>query len=149
MVGSPAQQPRAAAPSGHLLYGFGKISMIPSNPDARGRLALAVALIVLPAGSALAHGFAGDRFFPATILIPDPFVADEMSLPTATLSPPAPDGSQQLDIGIDISKRITPDIGITLSDQWTRLQPAGLPAVTGRGGSLHAELDYQLFVNAP
>jgi hypothetical protein len=31
--------------------------------------------------AALAHGFAGERFFPATILTDDPFVADEMSLP--------------------------------------------------------------------
>ena len=29
-----------------------------------------------------AHGFAGKRFFPATLVIEDPFVADELSLPT-------------------------------------------------------------------
>ena len=55
--------------------------------DARARFALAAALTALPASSALAHGFAGDRFFPATILTDDPFVADEMSLPTVTLDP--------------------------------------------------------------
>ena len=35
----------------------------------------------------LAHGFAGQRFFPATIQTDDPFVADEMSLPSLTLNP--------------------------------------------------------------
>ena len=31
---------------------------------------------------AFAHGFAGNRFFPATLATDDPFVADELSLPT-------------------------------------------------------------------
>jgi hypothetical protein len=95
-----------------------------------------------------AHGFAGDRFFPATILTDDPFVADEMSLPTFTRDPTGPDGSQTLDLDFDISKRLTPDIGITLSQGWQHLKPVGLPGVTGRTG-FSSELDYQLFVNAP
>ena len=50
--------------------------------------ATVVALAMMsPAGDAAAHGFAGQRFFPATILTDDPFVADEMSLPTITLYP--------------------------------------------------------------
>src|SRR2546427_8128728 len=32
--------------------------------------------------SAAAHGMAGKRFFPATLALDDPFVADELSLPT-------------------------------------------------------------------
>ena len=46
-----------------------------------GLVAGAVMLVGKP-DLAGAHGFAGDRFFPATILTDDPFVADEMSLPT-------------------------------------------------------------------
>jgi hypothetical protein len=34
---------------------------------------------------AFSHGFAGSRFFPATLSTDDPFVADELSLPTDTL----------------------------------------------------------------
>jgi hypothetical protein len=97
---------------------------------------------------AYAHGFAGDRFFPATILTDDPFVADEMSLPTFTRDPTGPDGSQTLDLDFDISKRLTPDIGITLSQGWQHLKPVGLHGVTGLTG-FSSELDYQLFVNAP
>ena len=33
---------------------------------------------------ASAHGFAGDRFFPATITTDDPFAASELSLPTVS-----------------------------------------------------------------
>jgi hypothetical protein len=145
----PGKQLRATMPSNHLLTAFVGTSMLSFYSDARARFALAVALMMAPAGSALAHGFAGDRFFPSTILTDDPFVADEMSLPTVTLNPPGPDGSQQLDIGASISKRITPDVGISLSNQWSRLQPEGLPAVSGLSGGLNAELDYQFFLDAP
>src|SRR6266852_8367866 len=50
--------------------------MFVTNSD--GRAWLAVALTILPTAGALAHGFAGSRFFPATITIDDPFVADEL-----------------------------------------------------------------------
>ena len=115
---------------------------------ASAQLAVTAGLAVGVADNTWAHGFAGDRFFPATILTDDPFVADEMSLPTVTRNPSGPDGSQQIDIGVDLSKRITPDIGVTLSDQWSRLQPKGMPAVTGLGG-FNAELDYQFFRDGP
>src|SRR5262249_23668577 len=112
------------------------------------RLVLAAALVIAPTGSALAHGFAGDRFFPATILTDDPFVADEISLPQVTVNPPGPDGAKETDIPIDLSKRITPNFGVTIGDQWQRLKPAGLPAVSGLG-PLETGAQYQFFVNGP
>jgi hypothetical protein len=118
------------------------------SSDRGFRVALAIALAFIPIENVLAHGFAGDRFFPATLLTDDPFVADEMSLPTLTLNPPGTDGSKEFDLDVDISKRLTPDIGITLGDSWQRLQPKGSPAVTGLG-TLHAGLQYQFFTNAP
>jgi len=78
--------------------------MSASYTDARARFTIAAALAALSASSALADGFAGDRFFPATILTDDPFVADEMSLPTVTVSPPAPDGSQSIAVSPSLSK---------------------------------------------
>jgi hypothetical protein len=112
--------------------------------------AVAAAAVTLLFGNsgALAHGFAGDRFFPATILTDDPFVADEMSLPTFTRPPPAADGSREYDLDVDIAKRLTPDIGITLGYGWTSLHSPGLPAVTGFS-ALQTGAQYQLFVNAP
>ena len=88
-----------------------------------GTAAAAAVALVSANSAALAHGFAGQRFFPATILTDDPFVADEMSLPTVTRNPTAPDGSRESDIGVDLSKRITPRFGITLQDEWEYLRP--------------------------
>ena len=123
--------------------------MLAASSTGRARFALATSLILAHASSAVAHGFAGDRFFPETILTPDPFVADEMSLPTAIINPPSPDGSREIDLEADLAKRITPDLGLTLSHQWERLKPPGMSAVTGLRGTLNAELDYQFLLNAP
>ena len=107
------------------------------------------ALAAIPLGKdAVAHGFAGQRFFPATILTDDPFVADELSLPTITRPPTGPDGAQEIDLDVDLSKRITPNFGITIGQGWTYLQPKGAPAATGLTG-LHTGAQYQLFIDGP
>jgi len=107
---------------------------------------LAVAMLFAMNSVVQAHGVAGQRFFPATILTDDPFVADEGSLPTLTLNPTGSDGSQENDIGTDLSKRITRNLDFTLRTQWGQLHPAGAPATTSWGG-LDSGLQYQLFVN--
>ena len=109
---------------------------------------LAALPTLLAPPDAFAHGFAGDRFFPATLLTDDPFVADEMSLPTFTINPPGSDGSREFDLGADISKRLTPDLGVTISDRWEHLRPAGMPSVSGLG-TLDTQLDWQFFKNGP
>ena len=49
---------------------------------------MAVGTMVLGAAPAAhAHGMAGKRFFPATLVIDDPFVADEMTAPGLLVSP--------------------------------------------------------------
>ena len=108
--------------------------------------AYAIALVLSTTSSALAHGFAGPRFFPATILTDDPFVADEMSLPTLSRLPDAPDGTQFSSIGSDIAKRITPDFGLTWSDAYDYVQKPGLPKVTGLD-TMTTGAQYQLFIN--
>jgi hypothetical protein len=107
----------------------------------------ALPVLFAPEG-ARAHGFVGDRFFPATILTDDPFVADEMSLPTFTVNPSGSDGSKEIDLESDISKTLTRDIGITISDQWQHLIPKGMPTASGLG-TLDTELDWQFWKNAP
>jgi hypothetical protein len=83
------------------------------------RLVGLIAAGLLPAGSALAHGFAGPHMFISTVLIDDPNVADEASLPTFTFLPqptdsgPAP-GLYALDFEFD--KRITENFGFSLND---------------------------------
>lgn len=108
--------------------------------------------VILAAGSgtALAHGFAGKRFFPATIAIDDPFVADELSLPTiSTFRQPADDkgsATQDTELSVELSKRITPTLGLSLGAGLTRLQPEGQPSATGMN-NLEGSLKYQFYKN--
>ena len=67
-----------------------------------------------------------------------------MSLPSVVFNPTGPDGSKEIDLGTDISKRLWPDVGITISDQWEHLKPKGVASATGLG-TLETELDYQFF----
>ena len=88
-------------------------------------LALAGLTAVAFTPDAFAHCFVGARFLPATLATDDPCVADEMSLPTVAWSktadvPPA----SQLDIGIDFSKRITENFGISIGQNWTQIRQA-------------------------
>ena len=66
------------------------------------------------------HGFAGARFFPATLSTDDPFVADELSLPTvSTIRTPDDGGTRETDISVEIAKRITPQFGIAIGEtEW-------------------------------
>ena len=86
------------------------------------------ALLLLSAGllpqNASAHGFAGDRFFPATIIVDDPAVADELSLPTVATFKNG-DDAQETDISAELSKRVTEHFGISVSPTWTHLAPGG------------------------
>ncbi len=77
--------------------------------------ALAAAAALLSVSPASSHVTVGDRFFPATLLIDDPGVNDEGSLPTfAYLT--GPDGSQSYAFAFDYAKRITPFFGFAISD---------------------------------
>jgi hypothetical protein len=108
---------------------------------------LAVAAFLADNSMALAHGFAGDRFFPATILTDDPFVASEASLPTVTLDPTLPDGSRQVDLGTDLAMLITPNWDFTLGTDWADIHTPGVGTTTGLTG-LRTGTQYQLFINA-
>jgi hypothetical protein len=110
-------------------------------------VAVGAVTLVSTSSGALAHGFAGDRFFPATILTDDPFVADEMSLPTVTLDPTGSDGSREIDIGSDLSMLITPNWDFTLSTDWAHIRTPAAPTQTGFQG-LTTGTQYQLFINA-
>src|SRR5580692_4378444 len=95
-------------------------------------LALTLVFAALPRTDASAHCFVGARFFPATLAIDDPCVADELSLPTISWSrtsdvPPA----TEWDVSAEISKRITEDFGISIGDVWTQISQPGSPKMAG------------------
>jgi hypothetical protein len=124
--------------------------MLCSTCDVHIRLAVATALTISPAGSALAHGFAGSRFFPATITIDDPFVADELSLPTVSNQKTGTDPSVvETTISGELSKRITSDFGLSIGYAWTHLDKAGPPHNPNGFQNLEITPKYQFLLNAP
>ena len=108
--------------------------------------ALAIGLLSasLPLSGAFAHCFVGPRFFPATLVIDDPCVADELSLPTVSWSktgdvPPA----SEWDISGELSKRITEDFGISIGETWSQIRQPGGPTLAGFA-DLETTFQYQL-----
>jgi hypothetical protein len=96
---------------------------------------------------AFSHGFAGSRFFPATLSIDDPFVADELSLPTvSSIVTPDEGGTRDTELSADIAKRITPNFGIEASETFIVLHPHGEHSVTGLG-NLELGGKYEFFEN--
>jgi hypothetical protein len=95
------------------------------------------------------HGFAGPRFFPATLATDDPFVGDELSLPTvSTIRTPDDGGTRETDISVEIAKRITPQFGIEIGETFTVLNPREGRATNGFG-NLEVGGKYQLLKNGP
>ena len=112
-------------------------------------LALAfIAACALGPRPAFAHGIAGKRFFPATLATDDPFVADELSLPTiesrkmpATGDEP---GSRETGVSVDVSKRLTANLGIGFGATYKLLQPDR--GATQRGfDNLAANVKYKFY----
>ncbi|HSB42399.1 MAG TPA: hypothetical protein VLK28_11245 [Methylomirabilota bacterium] len=113
---------------------------------------LSLALVASAAGGAGAHGLAGKRFFPATLVVDDPFVADELSLPSVShIKQPA--GEEQpatrvTSVSGELSKRITPDLGLSLEGEWLHLARAGGQDHSGFG-NLELAVKYQLVKSDP
>ncbi|HXL84533.1 MAG TPA: hypothetical protein VN989_10485 [Casimicrobiaceae bacterium] len=103
---------------------------------------------VSAADAAFAHGIAGKRFFPATLATDDPFVADELSLPTistiktsATGDAPA---TRETDFSVDVSKRITENLGVSFGATYKQLRPDG--GDTQRGfDNIAASIKYKFY----
>jgi hypothetical protein len=119
------------------------------SPTNMQRLALCVGLAAaaLPAAG-FAHGVVGKRFFPATIATDDPFVSDELSLPTISSTRTNASGdeplSRETSVSGEFSKRITPDFGISIGLQRQQVKPQGEPAVHGFGNT-ELGLKYQMY----
>ena len=104
------------------------------------------ALFVLPR-TASAHGFAGSRFFPATLSTDDPFVNDELSLPTvSSIVTPNAGGTRDTEIAVDIAKRITPNFGVELGESFMNLKPPHERWANGFG-NLELGAKYEFFEN--
>lgn len=94
---------------------------------------------------AAGHGFAGARFFPATLSTDDPFVNDELSLPTISTTETAE--GRETGISVEIAKRITPNLGIELNEEFMVLNPKQEHEASGFG-NLEIGAKYQFFTSA-
>ena len=116
----------------------------------RTLLATLAVTIVAVTNQAHAHGFAGDHMFISTLLIDDPNVADEASLPTFTYLPQPTDGGQapaSYDLSFEFDKRITENFGFSLGSGYSWLtQPAA--KTTNGWDNLSVALKYKPYVNA-
>jgi len=91
-----------------------------------------VAVAAFTPSNASAHCYVGNRFFPATLNVDDPCVADELSLPTVAAFPNGDDPSaHEVDISGEISKRVTETFGISLGESWVHLHAPGGATLQG------------------
>ncbi|MBI3637145.1 MAG: hypothetical protein HY216_13195 [Candidatus Rokubacteria bacterium] len=102
------------------------------------RCLIAASIVFAVVHDAEAHGLVGQRFFPATLATDDPFVADELSLPTLFHL------TRETDVSGEFSKRLGPNLGIGLGGTWKILDPAGSPTITGFD-NLEVTLKYTVF----
>jgi hypothetical protein len=98
-----------------------------------------------------AHGLIGKRFFPATLGIDDPFVADELSLPTVSHIKLRGEGEEpatrETEVSAEFSKRLTPDLGFSLAGTWKSVDPDEGKTLSGFD-NMEVALKYVFFKNA-
>lgn len=120
-----------------------------------GRLSLSitagmfgVVAVFMASAPAWAGGEAGKRFFPSTIAIEDPFVADELALPSIAVQRKAGEGENpanwETGFSFEYSKRITPDLAFSVGWGGTHVSPDGMSGKTG-ANNVELGIKYSLF----
>lgn len=89
-------------------------------------LVLSIAFVLTAPASGWGHGVVGKRFFPTTVTIEDPFVADELSFVVEHIK--GPEG-KETEFELEIQKRLSPDLSIGFSGAYRTIKPTG-----GHGG---------------
>jgi hypothetical protein len=108
---------------------------------------LIMIMVSIPAIS-FAHGVAGQRFFPTTFAVDDPFVSDEFSLLYHSIKANDETGEPKTSsLDVAYSKRIIPNFGIEVAESYLRQQPAGESTVSGYG-NLEVSAKYQFYKSA-
>lgn len=111
-----------------------------------GCFLIMVVLSCLPS-SAGAHGITGKRFFPTTLAIEDPFVSDELSFVVShikELGEGEEGPARSTEVSFEYSKRITPNLGISVGNAYLMHNPDHGDAESGFG-NLELGIKYQFF----
>jgi hypothetical protein len=113
-------------------------------------LAALAGVSLVPIQPVFAHGFAGPHMFISTLLIDDPNVADEASVPTFMWLPqpsdtnPAP---ELYNLNFEFDKRITENLGFAINDGYDWLSTPGAKTANG-WQNVATTLKYKPFVSA-
>ncbi len=107
-------------------------------------MATAVALGQVPA-IAFAHGVAGQRFFPTTFAVDDPFMTDELSMLVHSVEAGGAPGPRlrTTSLGVGYSKSILARFGLEVDGQYEWIHALGDGTAHGFG-NLEATLKYQV-----
>jgi hypothetical protein len=109
------------------------------------------AVIGLWAFHVQAHGFVGDRFFPATIATDDPFAVDELMFPSVSyFKNPGDDGEPSTgttDAGFEFVKEIFPRFAVGVAGDWLNQNPDNGSSSSGFD-NFEVNVKYQLWQNA-
>jgi hypothetical protein len=111
------------------------------------RLALGLVLLLslLMPASSWAHGFAGQRFFPTTFQVDDPFISDEFSILINRVKGP---DAKTTEIDIDYSKRVVPNFGLEFHEAYLHLRADDGSSANG-WDNLGIGAKWQFLTNAP
>ena len=75
--------------------------------------------------TAWSHGFAGQRFFPATILTDDPFVNDELGFTLGHQRQAGEPATRETELDTEYSKTVTSKLGLSLGGSVRNVDPVG------------------------
>ncbi len=104
-----------------------------------------LSLIVLLPVSSWAHGFAGQRFFPTTFQVDDPFISDEFSILFNRMKGP---DAKTTEIDIDYSKRIVPNFGLEFHEAYLHQRASDGSSANG-WDNLGVGAKWQFLTNEP
>ena len=110
-------------------------------------LVVLLGLSTLTVESAWAHGLAGNRLFPATLAIDDPFVADELAFPSFSRAKDS-DKTTETDFGMELAKTITPNFQFSVGGTYVWLEPSDEGSTSGFDNP-EVGLKYLLFRHDP
>jgi hypothetical protein len=160
-VGSQQQDAGTIPPSAHPLRSLTKVrSLAAPRPHfhilkskipflTRSYLPFVICALAALPKLVDAHGFAGDRFFPATLSTDDPFVANELSLPTfSAIRQPGEPPAKTFSLSADVALKLTPNFGVEVGDAYTWQKSPDSRLRTGFS-NLEVGAKYQLLVSAP
>jgi len=97
-----------------------------------------------------AHGVIGNRFFPSTLVIEDPFANDELSLLGGYIKEPSEEADEPSarvrSLEAEYAKTILPNVALSIGDEYTWIDPDGGKTKQGFG-NLELGVKYQFYTN--